>query len=356
MTIAPKVGIITFHDTPNYGATLQCYALSRYLASLGTEVEVINYSPPYTTLQYAKSLFLGRRRGLGNLTRVSLFLRFIAERLHLSGPSIRRREALRTLANRYDLAVTGSDEVWKVDHMRRFDPSFYLDFCDPGTTRIISYAASASMVTDLTQRAADVQPLLMRFSAIAVRDPETGGQVEALTGVTPELVVDPTLLWDWSLEDLPPMRPAGYVAVYSWLNDSEFAVLRRAADARGLAVVCVGCRHRLADENRLGVGPMEWLRLLKHADLVVTNFFHGVVFTLLFGRPLYAHVDGAKRRKLERILTLAGNPQPLHDGLDAIEVAGADWSYDTARVTAALTPLVTVSKTWLQSQIAAVRA
>lgn len=356
MTTAPKVGIITFHDTPNYGATLQCYALSRYLGSLGAEVEVINYRPPYTTWQYAKSLFLGRRRGLGNLSRVSLFLRFLKERLRLSGPSIRTPDGLNTLSTRYDMAVTGSDEVWKVDHMRRFDPSFYLDFCDPETTRIISYAASASMVTDLTGLAAEVQPLLKRFSAIAVRDPETGAQVETLTGMAPELVVDPTLLWDWSSEDLPPLRAAGYVAVYSWLSDSEFSEVRRAADARGLAVVCVGCRHRLANENRLGVGPTEWLRMLKHADLVVTNFFHGVVFTLLFGRPLYAHVDGAKRRKLERILTLAGKPQPLHDGLAAITTPGADWSYDADQVKMALAPLVATSQTWLQGQIEAVRS
>ena len=351
MKTSPKVGIITFHDTPNYGATLQCYALSRYLGSLGAQVEVINYSPPHTTWQYFKGLFLGRRRGIANLRRVSLFLSFLKERLNLSGPSIRNRSGLKSLARRYDLAVTGSDEVWKVDHMRRFDPSYYLDFCDPATTRIISFAASASMVTDLTKRSEQVRPLLERFSAIAVRDPETGAQVEALTGAAPELVVDPTLLWDWDQEDLPPMIETGYVGVYSWLADDDFARVKAAAAARGLRVVCFGCRNPAADQNIMGVGPVEWLRVMKHADLVVTNFFHGVVFALLFGRPLYAHVDGAKRLKLERILFLAGLPQHLHADLNAIGEVGAAAPYDRAQVLSSLAGLTASSKTWLQLQV-----
>lgn len=357
MTKRPRVGIITFHDTPNYGATLQCYASSAFLTAQGADVEVINYNPPHTTLQYIKNLFLGRQRSLGNVRRVARFFAFGRERLKYSGGYTPRPSGLRKLAQRYDLAMTGSDEVWKVDHMRRFDPTFYLDFCDPATTRIISYAASASMVTDLTKRADVVRPLLERFDAIAVRDPGTGDQVTALTGREPQMVVDPTLLWDWDRENLPPIVEGGYVAVYSYLNDTEMAAVRTAADAKGLKVICFGCRHKAADVNLGWIGPEEWLRVVKHADLVVTNFFHGVVFALLFGRPVFAHVNAAKRLKLERIMMLAGLPGRLHTDVTELARIGVDACvYDPEVVRQAFAPLIAESQGWLKGQLDLARA
>lgn len=351
MTKRPKVGIITFHDTPNYGATLQCYASSAFLMDNGADVEVINYNPPHTTLQYIKNLFLGRQRSLGNIRRVWRFFAFGRKRLKYSGGYTPHRSGLRKLAQRYDLAITGSDEVWKVDHMRRFDPSFYLDFCDPATTRIISYAASASMVTDMSKRS-EVRPLLNRFEAIAVRDPGTGEQVTALTGREPKMVVDPTLLWDWDREHLPPILKGRYVAVYSYLNDSEMAAVRMAAEAKGLKVVCFGCRHGAADLNLGGIGPEEWLRVVKHADLVVTNFFHGVVFALLFGRPVFAHVNAAKRLKLERIMTLAGLTGRLHTDVTELARIGVDaCAYEPESVRKAFAPLIVDSQGWLKDQL-----
>ena len=38
-----KTGIITFHDTTNYGANLQAYSLFKAIKSLGYDCEIINY-------------------------------------------------------------------------------------------------------------------------------------------------------------------------------------------------------------------------------------------------------------------------------------------------------------------------
>lgn len=349
-----KAGIITFHDTPNYGATLQCYALSSFLKSEGADVEVINYRPPHTALQYVKSLFFGKRRSLQNFQRVARFNEFVKKNLKLSGPAAIAPGALAPLARRYDLTLTGSDEVWKVDHMRKLDPTYYLPFCDTTKTRVTSYAASASTVTDLRKYADTVKPLLDRFAAIAVRDPHTAEQVEALTGKAPVQVVDPTFLWDWSKEELPPIEAKPYIALYSWLNDAEFAYVRKFADAQGWRVVCVGCRHHGADANQMGIGPKEWLQLFKHSEMVVTNFFHGVVFALLFGRKLYAHVDAAKRMKLARVLEIAGLPGRLHDDLKGLENrSAADFTYDAVAVRQHLEPSIASSKSFLRAQLAA---
>jgi hypothetical protein len=307
-----KVGILTFHSTPNYGATLQCYALKGFLVGRGVDVEIINYVPVPASLAYLRLLSVGRERGLANVRRVHAFRRFVKQRLKLSGAPMVKREQLARLGKRYDVAFTGSDEVWKVNAMRPFDPSFYLDFCDPGVTRICSYAASASSLTDL-RRFPAVGPLLARFSGLSVRDASTAAMVKDLSGREPQLVLDPTLLYEgWAAEDLKPLHERPYIAVYAWMNRDRMAPIREFAEANGLDVVCVGCRHPDADRNYLGAGPVEWLRLIKHSALVVTNFFHGVVFALIFGRPLFTYVDQNKRLKLSSALALANLADRLY--------------------------------------------
>lgn len=349
-----KAAILTFHATPNYGATLQCFALSSFLRQCGAEVEVINYVQPHNLLQYFKSSFLGKRRSLANVKRVARFRDFVRHNIKLSGAAIVRPEGLQRLARRYDVAFTGSDEVWKVDHMRRLDPSFYLDFCDSRATRVCAYAASASTVTDLRQYADTVGPLLRRFDGLAIRDPYTLKMVQDLTGrVDAEQVVDPTLLLDWADHDLPPMVSDPYIAVYSWLGPKGQAAVRTFADQNGLKVVSIGCRNAVSDENLIGIGPQEWLRLMKHARVVMTDFFHGVVFSLIFERPFYAHVDKAKRLKLEHILKISGLSGRLHHSAEDIATMtpvqlDANWP----DVRANLAPQQSSSRQWLRAQLA----
>src|SRR5690606_39001494 len=130
---------------------------------------IINYIQPRNVALYLRFLFLGKRRGFANVRRVWKFLLFANSQFSLSGQPILSRKGLRRLSARYDIAFTGSDEVWKVDRMRRFDPSYYLDFCDLETTRICSYAASSSTVTDL-RMIPEAAWLLRRFAGLGVRD------------------------------------------------------------------------------------------------------------------------------------------------------------------------------------------
>lgn len=351
-----RVGILTFHNTPNFGATLQCYALAKAVAARGHDVEIINYMPPHTLMQYAKALFLGRRRSVRNISRIGAFRGFLRDELKMSGPPIFRRSGLTALARRYDLVFTGSDEVWKVDHMRRLDTSFYLDFCDKSWTRTASYAASASTVTDLRRYADEVRPLLAQMDAIAVRDPSTAGMVRDLTGRDPVEVVDPTLIWDFTAEPLPPIREKPYLALYAWLDPEKFGPVRDFADRNGLEVVSIGARNPGSDANLLGIGPREWLRLMRHSSAVVTDFFHGVAFAMIFERPFYAFVDEAKRMKLQHILDVAGSPHVLHPTtamlsdmtLEQLEV---DWP----AVRGSLAPRRVASLAYVEAQLEAAR-
>lgn len=349
-----RIGILTFHNTPNFGATLQCYALFRRLEHEGAEVEVINYMPLHTIGMYARSQFLGSRRSLKNFGKIRRFYTFVRDRLKVSGPPIFSRKGLRALADRYDVVFTGSDEVWKVDHMRKLDPSFYFDFLDPARTRLSGYAASASTVTDLRDHADVTGPLLRRFSGLGVRDPHTAESVRDLTGREPVQVLDPTLIWPFAAaEDLPPLHPRPYVGVYSWVSPEAMASIRRLASANRLDVVCFGCHDAAADANYVAIGPHEWLRLVKHAELVVTNFFHGVAFALIFRRRLFAYVDEKKRMKLRHLLDLVGLADRLHAddrALAGMTLEGCEIDHDAAE--ARLAPLREASLAYLRGELA----
>lgn len=348
-----KAAIITFHNTPNYGATLQCYALSSFLRAEGLDVEIINYMPPHNLIQYAKSLFGGKRRSLHNISRIIKFHKFVKSNLKMSGGPVFSEAGLSSLGRRYDLAFTGSDEVWKVDHMRRFDPTYYLSFCDSTHTRIYSYAASASTVTDLRKYAKDVVPLLNRFSDFAVRDPSTASMVEDLVRRPTFEVVDPTLLWDFTSENLPPIVSGAYIALYSWVDDKSMGDVLEFAGRNNLEVVSVGCINRRAHRNFIDVGPREWMSLIKHSSAVITDFFHGIVFSLIFKRPFYAHVDAKKRMKLEHILDIAGVTKPLYENTKGLRTLSLeDLSPDWEAVELSLKPKQEASKNWLRDKIA----
>lgn len=346
-----KIGIITFHNTPNFGATLQCYALSKYLSSLGHDVEVINYMPLRALWMYFRSQFLGKRRSVHNLGKFLSFRGFVHDRLTLSGPPMFRRHRLKALDDgRYDVVFTGSDEVWKIDSIRPLDGAFYFDFLSPEKTRLCSFAASASTVTDLRDYADSTSPWLNRFHDIAVRDPHTGNAVEALTGTEPTIVCDPTFLWDFNAETHRNLFTDGpYLALYGWPNAADSAEIRKFADRHGLKVVGVGARNAICDAEFVGIGPAEWLGLMRHSSVVVTDFFHGIIFALLFNRPLYAYVAPKKRMKLERIMQMTGLGHLLNDTPSQInQYTLEDLSYPADQI-AGLAPLIDSSKAFLKS-------
>lgn len=351
-----RAAIITFHNTPNYGATLQCFALHNYLKDAGCVVEVINYMPPQALKQYAKSLFGGKRRSIYNVMRVWRFYGFVRRNIKLSGAPIFFKNGLPSLKSKeYDIAFSGSDEVWKVDHMRSFDSSFYLDFLDDKRTRLVAYAATSSTVTDLRKFGSKVSPLLKRFAALGIRDSSTANMVADILGKPPTQVLDPTLIWDFSKMNLPPMREKPYLAVYCWISDEHMREVKTFAHKNGLEVVCVGCRHKLADVNLIGIGPEEWLRLIKHASAVITDFFHGVLFSIIFHRPFYAHVDEMKRMKLLQALQWVGLVDHLHESPSGFaDVTLAQLDADWSAVDEKLNNLKAHSRAFIQSQLNAI--
>jgi len=279
-----RAGILTFHNTTNYGATLQALGLARALTRRGCTVEIIDYRPPIATAYYQPRF--QEPDAVAKYVKRLKFNAFFRRNLKRSPAACMRAEDLpRITAERYDAVVAGSDQVWNVkEGFRPFDPSFYLSFVNSGVQKL-TYAASFGGPFPLEEYRDRIATELKRLDDISVRDEHSRALVREIAQRDAQLVVDPTLLGDLSdLEVAPRAAPQG--AVYYGPDAAGLgAHAVRWCRARSLAVSFLGYRGPGGSPSRIGIGPGEWMGHLRASVLVITSTFHGAVFAAKMGRP-----------------------------------------------------------------------
>ena len=163
--------------------------------------------------------------------------------------------------------------------------------------RLVSYAASFGNhdAADGLDQVSVAR--LRRFAALSVRDDNARDLLSEALGEVPPLVLDPCL----QFADVIPTdaAPGRYLLLYGHSFPTGFAAaVRRYADKAGLPIVSVGYGNSIADRQRIDADPAEFAALFAGAHAVATNFFHGCVFALRFGKPLVAAAMPYRRNKL----------------------------------------------------------
>lgn len=275
-----NIAILTIQSV-NFGNRLQNYALQSILEKNGFFVETVRRDAEFrgsfvTKLRTLKSR-VGAIKHIND--RISKFRNF-DQLIHFSNQIVAIDYISPGVSNSYDMFIVGSDQVWNPD----FDFNSELDYL-PFVSRDkkIAYAASFG-VSEITSNRARIAELLDDFSAISVREDAGAKIVEDLSSIEPPVVLDPTLLLsaeDWNQVSVEPKitdveRP--YLLKYILGDDVHGAEIDETASKMGLSVV------DLKDES-LPVGPAEFVWLIKHAQLVCIDSFHGSVFSLIFHRP-----------------------------------------------------------------------
>lgn len=282
-----KIGVLTFHKCINYGSYWQARCMVEALRARGHDVELLDHDSrcirraevrcalqpklPERTPRHELPIYAKKTRR---------FVEAIGE-LPLSQPfSLHEPEE----GDKYDAIVVGSDEVWNFRHpWYGSKPIFWGEGLR--TDRLVSYAASFG-----NHRAWDgIHPAwarkLGRFSAISVRDHNSWELVRQGTQREPQLVLDPCLLFpEPALQKARAGDPYALVYGYgfpTWLK----TLARRWSYATGVRLVSVGYSNDFAHEQRIDEGPMEFAQIMSGASAVITNFFHGCVFSLLCGKP-----------------------------------------------------------------------
>lgn len=302
-----KIATITCHDVYNYGASLQAYALMHYLEGLGHQVEIIDYKPDYLSGHYrllaADSPRVGSSRfkavlyvlaklpgRLSKMPRKWAFDRFRDSRLKLTSARYGTLAELQHNPPSADCFIAGSDQIWNTLRPNGKDPAFYLMFAPASAIRA-SYAAS--IATDFVEEGD--QPLMRdgvsALDHVGVRE---SGAVEMLEGMGIDKVthvLDPVFLVSketWRDIGSGHHRQ-GYVLVYDFDASEEVErIATELAVKRGLRIYSVSQgEYPYAHRKFPHAGPEDFVSLIRDAQVVVTNSYHAIVFSLIFGVDFY---------------------------------------------------------------------
>ena len=317
-----KVGIITIHNSSNYGASLQSYALFEYIREQGVDCEIIDvHRPVNEDYVYERNYKSFRNNPFTLKKRVRNFIRTLlrektqiftsplAEQrfntfnaaIHYSRPYTRLSE-LKKNPPIYDLYISGSDQLWNPAQPYCLEP-YFLTFVPEGKKKI-SYATSIG-ITELTKLEKNrFKEWLASYDAISVREKQAQQLLNSFVGKEVITVADPTFLLDvqqWKdLARYPEIRDK-YIAVFLLSSNPkliQYAI--RLRQESGYKLIFLKQKQLQNSNNYIvdnEIGPQEFLGYLGNASLVVTDSFHGTVFSILMGADnLFSYIHPNNKR------------------------------------------------------------
>lgn len=309
-----KAGVITFQNANNYGALLQAYALQTAIKKSGCKAEIIDYMSGYIEKPYSirhlkikgvKTYIIGLIGYICYLPRRKKCNNF---RKYLSYSRKVDADSIEQMNSEYDIFITGSDQVWNYKLTGK-DMNFLLKFVHENEKKF-SYAASIGLDEIEQCVRNEYKELLAGFQEISLRERRAKEIVYELCGKTGQVVVDPTLLLtrqDWERVIVSPQRKKGYIAVYQLGISKRFTeFVRKTARDKHLKVwyIPFPLGGFVKGKWDITVGPSEWLGIVKNADYVVTDSYHGVIFSLLFHRKFIVEVNERNKNVGSRIYDL----------------------------------------------------
>lgn len=301
-----KIGILNLPLDNNYGGNLQRYALITTLREMGYEAEHIQLKFDYRLKDWKKPYVYTKRF----IKKYILFKegKFFLERLWLSKyqesleailpfydkyvPHTRpvyTRQELKALVNEYDAFIVGSDQVWRKMIARKYLSTLFLDFLPEGKPRLAYSVSFGSERNELSKKEiAQLTPLYKKFSAVSVREFAGLDLIKAYHWYNPEAIqlLDPTFL-------IPKSRYEALISevgislhkkqeIFCYIldmNDEKKKKIEEISMDKGLSVSYVN----LTQSNSIEY----WLASFCNAQYIVTDSFHGMVFSIIFNKPFY---------------------------------------------------------------------
>ena len=345
-----KIGIITFHFPYNCGAALQCFALQTKLEELGHEVCVINYRPWYHQNRYTplkNPIYFGKKRfhdpadnvlkrwyhALDGFCRtVHSWKRypetvkkekkvrsFVKTYLHETRV-YRTLEQLQKNPPKCDVYIAGSDQLWNSAITNGgFDGAYFLNFGEKSTRRM-TYSVGADF-SKLADPVAALKTVINKLDIISLREAKWRSVVESATsGQIPiHIDLDPTLLLDREtyIKYMPnmPKIEKPYILTYTMNGETQkqnYNGARILAEKLGMHVIDVSGdpnhMNKKVEDNRL-CSPDEFLWYVYHAEYIITNSFHGTVFSVMFQKKFVTIPHAVTGNRVTELLDKLGLSQ-----------------------------------------------
>ena len=343
-----EVGIMSMQRVENYGSFLQAYGLKKEIEKLGHTVQFVDY-------QAEPSVVLSEEEQKSSAANSR-----ISKAFHMLSPAYRawRKKQIKmnstfqefsriyneqflpeldmkkeyNICPELDVLVIGSDEVFNCTQPgNKVGFSRQLFGKNNKAKKLISYAASFGSTTyeklEKYHIAEEVGDLLSKFDSMSVRDKNSQDIVERLCGFSPASHIDPVLLYDFPEVDSISVPMENYMVVYAYadrIKGKEAEAIREFAKRENKKILSLGFYQPFCDEYVLA-SPLEVLAYIKHADYVITDTFHGTVFSIKYQKKFGTIIRDSNRQKLGDLMERFGVMERQICNLEEIgEIMGSE--------------------------------
>ena len=339
-----RIGIVTQPLATNYGGILQNYALQQVLKKMGHEVWTIDYNR-FNWLDWADNAWrVFAHKLLGHdvkfaptpkvrRQREEPLRRFVRENINLTTPRTKKFSSRILDKYSFDAVIVGSDQVWR--------PIYNYDVVDcflkfAGSRPMLKVAYAASFGTDIWEfsdkQTTECARLVKSFKEVSVRELSGIKLCREHLDVDAVNVLDPTLLLhaeDYTslCRNVPKHEPFVFAYILDKREDKE-NVIRSFAKSKGLPYVIKSADSNVKPNDSVGL----WLSYFRDASYVITDSFHGTVFSIIFNKEFV--VLGNEQRgnsRFESLLNIFGLEGRMISRLNQTQSGNIDWQAVNAR-------------------------
>lgn len=342
--MSKKIAILTQPLHVNFGGTLQAFALQKVLISMGFEVETINYiwkesSDLKKILSFSKNFIIGRKPKYFFFNKKIDYIakdhnKFINTNIILSKKIKDTNELFKYFQEKkFDAVIVGSDQVWRVEYSPNIK-NFFLDFLiNDNEIKKIAYAASFGRDVWEFKRedTISIKKLIKEFDYISVREDSGVILCRDFLEVKADHVLDPTLLL--MREDYLKFvnSNSNKRGVFSYILDNDVSKTDK------VDLICKVLNHEkyicmpnIIEKNTIFVKNLkdyeypqieEWITSFYKADFVVTDSFHGTVFSILFNKPFISLCNNERGvARFKSLLKIFNLEERLFDNHSSVDV------------------------------------
>lgn len=319
-----KVVTVTFHYSINYGAVLQCYALQRKIMNMGHDTEVLNYAiDELDRLQHIfkitpskniiKRMLSFIKQGIryiihynknkDQIQKEKKFKEFLKKNIKLT-KKVKGINDANNYISKIPAVIIGSDQVWNPRITYGYDDIYYLKEYNG---RKISYAASLGEEKEDSSITNEYYDLISQFDYISVRENSGKLFLEKKIGNDIEVNIDPAFLLKKNdyCNIAKNIKEKDYVLVYSVEENEKFIkIVNRMSNELNIDFIVLNKDSRYNKSIKYyNAGVDDFLGLIKNAQYVLTNSFHGVAFSIIFEKKFWVYPHSKRPERVANLLT-----------------------------------------------------
>ena len=342
MSTKKQVGICACYGTRNYGSMLQAFATQEAVHKLGYTAEFIRYKKKKTIPSIIKQLprflnsnlifdkWMALKKKLllemhpsvkeQDRKRNEIFARFGQQYYRDFSEEYYGFEALKKGATNYETVLVGSDQLWTPGGL---PTNFYNLMFVPEDVNKVSYATSFGVSNIPWYQETRTRRYLSRINYLSVRELRGAEIIAELTQRQAQVVADPTLLLtasEWETR-IPAKKIVERPYIFCYFlgeNGAHREVALELSKKMGLPIVTTPALDSFVkgdmsfgDERRYDIGPDDFVNLIRNAKYVLTDSFHGTVFSILHHKQFmtfsrFASGTQSRNSRIDSILRLAG--------------------------------------------------